>query len=140
MKPGEAAIDWTSTEISVTNRPDSHNLSVDVMGTPGIHWRIAFQNMVQTHNQGQVHRARAWGNVRLGGSGGTMGGTTIEVEEVKPGAEKDLKEQLDHLAKLANEIAVPKEESDARLLAEKQAKAAERANQAAEMQDRFRAA
>src|SRR6185503_17720110 len=98
MKPGEATIDWSTAEIEATDRPDSLNLSVKVSGSSGVHWRIAFQNMVQTHNQAQMYRTRPWGSIRLGGGGGRFGDTTIEVEGVKPGTEDDLKAQLDHLA------------------------------------------
>ncbi len=140
MKRGEGFIDWGTAKIAVTDDPQSHTLTVDVVGDLGSHWRVAFQNMMQIHNQDQARRPRAWGNVSLNGTGSTMGGTEIQVDDVKPGAEDDLKAQLDQLAKLASQNAVPKAENDERLRAEKHTRAQERANQATEMEERFRAA
>lgn len=133
MKRGEARIDWSTANIKVTSDPKSNWLTVDVAGEPGAHWRVAFQNMIATHNQ---RRARRWGDIALGAQGGTV----IHVDAVRPDAEADLKAQLDHLAKQASEIAVPKEEQEEKTRAEKQARAQKRAQEAAEMQERFRAA
>lgn len=69
-----------------------------------------------------------------------MSSTIIQVEEVKPGVEDELKAQLDHHAKLATDAAIPAEENEDRLRAERQAKARERANEVSDMQERFRAA
>ena len=41
-----------------------------------------------------------------------MSSTMISVGEVKPGAEADLKAQLDHFTKQATKSAIPKEESE----------------------------
>lgn len=140
MKRGEGFIDWGTAEIAVTNRAQAHTLTVEVTGDLGTHWRVHFQNMAALHNEGQARRPRPWGNVSLTGTGGTMGKTEIQVDEVEPGGETDLKEQLDHFAKQATKAAIPKEEADEQRHARNQAKAQERANQAADMQERFRAA
>jgi hypothetical protein len=140
MKRGEGFIDWNTAEIAITSNPQSNTLTVEIAGDLGTHWRIEFQNMAKIHNQGQERSPRPWGNVSLVGGEGSMSKTEIQVDEVKPGAESDLKEQLDHFAKLASKAAAPKEEQDAQRSAERQIKAQERSNQAAEMQKRFRAA
>lgn len=133
MKRGEAWIDWSTAIIKETSDPKSNWLTVDVAGSPGTHWGTAFKNFVMSHNQ---RRAGKWGEVSLGAQGGTV----VHVDAVRPGAEAELKVQLDHLAKQASEIAIPKEEREEELRAEKHAKALQRANEATEMQERFRAA
>lgn len=140
MKRGEGFIDWSTAEIAVTTRPQENTLTVEVSGDLGLQWQKSFDDLARIHNQDQAHRERPWGNVSLAGTGSSMGITEIVVEEVKPGAEKDLKAQLDHFAKQASRSAVPAEEDAARQRAEKQARAQERAKQASEMQERFRAA
>src|SRR5882757_2393981 len=134
MKPGEGIIDWSTAEIAATKHPQLHTLTVEVTGELGIHWRSIFESSARIHNQGQERRPRQWGNMLLTGSGGTMSSTVIQVDEVKPGAETELKAQLDHFAKQASERAVPAEENEERLRAERQAKVQDRANQVIEMQ------
>lgn len=133
MKCGEAWIDWSTATVKVTSDPRSNWLTVDVAGSPGSHWGTAFKSIAMAHNQ---RRAGKWGDVSLGAQGGTV----VHVDAVRPGAEAELKVQLDRLAKQASEIAIPKEEREEELRAEKHAKAQQQANEATEMQERFRAA
>ena len=140
MKRGEGFIDWNTAEIAADRNSELPTLTVEVTGDLGIHWRNSFQSYVQIYNQGQQHRPRPWGNVSMESAGGTMSKTIIQVEEIQSGAEADLKEQLDHFAKQATAAAIPREEKEDRLRAERQEQAQDKANQMAEMQDRFRAA
>lgn len=140
MKRGEGFIDWSTAEIAATSHPQQHTLTVEIAGDLGIHWRSFFESFLRSHNQDQARRPRPWGNVLLNSSGGTMSSTIIQVDEVRSDAEDDLKAQLNHFAKQASKRAVPAEENEERLRAERHAEAQERADQAATMQERFRAA
>ncbi|MCW2982198.1 MAG: hypothetical protein JWO14_3925 [Solirubrobacterales bacterium] len=140
MKRGEGKIDWSTASIAVGSAGQLNKLTVEVTGGLGHHWRQRFQEAVRIHNQHQANQPRPWGNVSLEGSGGTMSKTEISVEDVEPGSEDEVKAQLDHFAKLASQSAVPAEETDDKARAERDKAAKEKADRAAEMEERFRAA
>jgi hypothetical protein len=140
MKRGEGMIDWSTASIGVGSAGDLDKLTVEVAGDLGHHWRDRFQDSVRLHNQHQASHPRPWGNVSLEGAGGTMSTTEITVEGVQPDCEDELKTQLDHFAKLASQAAVPAEEKDDKARAERDKAAKARASQAAQMEQRFRAA
>ena len=128
MRRGEHKIDWKSAVVR------EGELKVPVAGHPGGLWRRAFDQLIGIHNKRLA--ARRWGHVSLTGGPEPQ----VEVEDVTPGAEADLKEQLDHLAARASERAVAEEAKLAKQHEKLRASRKAREDEAAEMQERFRAA
>lgn len=126
MEKGEYKLVWQSANVAPNG-----TLSLPIMGDGSGCWQEAFKEIAEMHNR-QL-RARKWGKV-------SMAGSVVQVHEVTPGHEAELKAELDELAKTASQQAVLREKEITDHWAAREAELLQKTEDAEEMQARFRAA